>query len=185
MKLKDKIAIVTGAASGIGKEIATIFAREGARVAIADLALAESVHQVTMGNADRAAATMDAYAKSTFPPEPEVARTPRRGIGLTHRVALHLPVDAAAAPGATTRAIVEPAIDRWLESVLPDLDQLVVRVRFSNNGQSWLVRPASPRKRETSSNERQIRRCSPPATGTCSFSPNTDIRDVFPKPCPC
>jgi 3-hydroxybutyrate dehydrogenase len=40
MKLRDKTAIVTGAASGIGKEIATVFAREGARVAIADLALA-------------------------------------------------------------------------------------------------------------------------------------------------
>ncbi len=37
MKLKDKIAIVTGAASGIGKEIALTFAREGAKIAIADL----------------------------------------------------------------------------------------------------------------------------------------------------
>ena len=37
MKLKDKVAIVTGAASGIGREIATVYAREGAKVAIADL----------------------------------------------------------------------------------------------------------------------------------------------------
>ncbi len=39
MRLKDKIAVVTGAASGIGKEIATAYVREGARVAIADLNL--------------------------------------------------------------------------------------------------------------------------------------------------
>lgn len=39
MKLKNKVAIVTGAASGIGKEIALVYAREGAKVAIADLNL--------------------------------------------------------------------------------------------------------------------------------------------------
>jgi 3-hydroxybutyrate dehydrogenase len=39
MRLKDKIAVVTGAASGIGKGIATAYVREGARVAIADLNL--------------------------------------------------------------------------------------------------------------------------------------------------
>jgi 3-hydroxybutyrate dehydrogenase len=37
MQLKDKIAFITGSASGIGKEIATLYAREGASVVIADL----------------------------------------------------------------------------------------------------------------------------------------------------
>jgi 3-hydroxybutyrate dehydrogenase len=37
MQLTNKIAIVTGAASGIGKAIAQIYAHEGAKVAIADL----------------------------------------------------------------------------------------------------------------------------------------------------
>lgn len=37
MRLKDKVTIVTGAASGIEKEIAIIFPREGAKVAITDL----------------------------------------------------------------------------------------------------------------------------------------------------
>ena len=39
-KLQDKIAIVTGSASGIGLAIAEIYAREGAKVAIADLNMA-------------------------------------------------------------------------------------------------------------------------------------------------
>jgi 3-hydroxybutyrate dehydrogenase len=42
MKLRNKICIVTGAASGIGKEIAVRFAQEGARVAIADLNKAQA-----------------------------------------------------------------------------------------------------------------------------------------------
>lgn len=37
MRLKDEIALITGSARGIGKEIATTFAREGATVIISDM----------------------------------------------------------------------------------------------------------------------------------------------------
>ncbi|KQP39019.1 3-hydroxybutyrate dehydrogenase [Pseudorhodoferax sp. Leaf274] len=36
-QLKNKVAYITGSASGIGKEIATVFAREGADIVVADL----------------------------------------------------------------------------------------------------------------------------------------------------
>jgi len=37
MRLKNQVAIVTGAASGFGAEIARVYAREGAKVALADM----------------------------------------------------------------------------------------------------------------------------------------------------
>ncbi|MCR2805378.1 SDR family oxidoreductase [Paenibacillus soyae] len=37
MKLQNKVAVVTGAASGMGKEIAILFAAEGAKVVVSDL----------------------------------------------------------------------------------------------------------------------------------------------------
>ena len=37
MRLKDKVAIVTGAAHGMGEAEARLFAKEGARVVVADI----------------------------------------------------------------------------------------------------------------------------------------------------
>ena len=37
MQLKDKVAFITGSASGIGKEIAIVFAKQGAKIVIEDL----------------------------------------------------------------------------------------------------------------------------------------------------
>ncbi|AOZ94475.1 SDR family oxidoreductase [Paenibacillus crassostreae] len=39
MKMKDKIAVVTGAASGMGKAIAILYAEEGAKVVVSDVNL--------------------------------------------------------------------------------------------------------------------------------------------------
>jgi 3-hydroxybutyrate dehydrogenase len=62
MRLRNKIAIVTGAASGIGKHIGTRFAQEGARVAIADLNLngaQEVAGEITRGGGVAMAVALD------------------------------------------------------------------------------------------------------------------------------
>jgi NAD(P)-dependent dehydrogenase (short-subunit alcohol dehydrogenase family) len=48
MKLSGKVAVVTGAASGMGKAIAELFAEEGAKIVISDLNL-ENANKVVQG----------------------------------------------------------------------------------------------------------------------------------------
>ena len=47
-RLADRVAVVTGAAAGIGRATAELFAEEGARVVLADVA-AEAVREVALG----------------------------------------------------------------------------------------------------------------------------------------
>jgi 3-hydroxybutyrate dehydrogenase len=75
MRLKDKVAIVTGAASGIGKEIASTYVREGGRVAIADLNQkgADAVAAELGGDAKALGVAMDVTREEDV--EAGVART--------------------------------------------------------------------------------------------------------------
>jgi 3-hydroxybutyrate dehydrogenase len=74
MELNDQVAIVTGAASGIGRAIARRFARAGARIVVADL------------DHDAAAATAR-----------EIAADPRRAVGIAMDVADERAVDSGVA----------------------------------------------------------------------------------------
>lgn len=73
--------------------------------AVADLLLAETVHQTVQGKIERAAGTLAALAGGGAVPEPEVVSTPRRGTSVTHRAAIVL-----GAPGS------DPAMATWTET---------------------------------------------------------------------
>ena len=105
--------------------------------AVADLAMAESVHQVVSGNYERAAATLDTYSKGNFPPTPDVIKTPRSGVILTHRVGLHFQsgiLHDINQPDVTPRKHAEPAADHWLSTILPGMDEIVCVVDYTNSG---------------------------------------------------
>ena len=65
MKLKDKVAIVTGSASGMGKAIAEAYAKEGAKVVVSDLneAGAKTVADEIIANGGQAFAIATNVAK--------------------------------------------------------------------------------------------------------------------------
>lgn len=102
--------------------------------AVADLALAEGVHQAVVGNYARSAGTLEAFAKGNYPPEPAVIRTPRSGIALTLRTAIHFPVvtatDSLLLPTLPPLAIAEPAVNAWLANRLPPPENVGCQVTF-------------------------------------------------------
>ncbi len=100
--------------------------------AIAELALAEGVHQAVQGNFERIGATLDAYTSGHFPPEPEVIQTPADGIGLTQRAAIHFQSGLPAPAGATPRATAEPALDAWLAAIIPPPANIGCLVSWTN-----------------------------------------------------
>jgi hypothetical protein len=104
--------------------------------AVADLILAEGVHQAVLGNYDRSAGTLDAFAKGSYPPEADVIRTPRSGIALTLRTAIHLSPEPPANPlpaiPLTPLAAAEPAVNAWLKDRLPAPADVGCQVSFTH-----------------------------------------------------
>jgi 3-hydroxybutyrate dehydrogenase len=78
MRLKDQVAVITGAASGIGLEIARTFVREGAQVAIADL---------DGGAAAKVAAELCGGAAKAIPLAMDVTREDQVDAGMARAVA--------------------------------------------------------------------------------------------------
>jgi hypothetical protein len=104
--------------------------------AVADLVLAEGVHQAVLGNYDRSAGVFDAFGKGGFPPEMDVTRTPRSGTALTLRVAIHFDPDAPVNPLApmplTPLASAEPGLNAWLKERMPDPADVGCVVTFTD-----------------------------------------------------
>jgi hypothetical protein len=131
----DLPAADAGQAAAIDAEVQALVEIQDA---LADLAVAEGVHQSVLGNHDRSAAGMDAFTRTGSPPDPEVVRTPTSGRRLDHRFALHLQAGRSPEDSplhhleVTPRAGADPAVNAWLADLLPDPDDVACTVGWAD-----------------------------------------------------
>jgi hypothetical protein len=112
----------------------------GAIDAVADLTLAESVHQLLRGNPVRAGATLDAIARGDAPPpEIDVISTPRSGTASTHRLFTVSGGGGVSGWTVTPRAHAEPRLNAWAGALLPTPANVRARAAFTDAGGTTLA----------------------------------------------
>src|SRR4030095_4023427 len=117
--VKDRVAVVTGAANGLGREIARVLAREGAKVALGDLDAA---------GGERVAAEINQSPAAGSPTRGHSA-SPGGAGGAAFAVAGDLTEEGPAAQ------LIEAAVARWGK-----LDILVNNVGGGRNAKIWEMR---------------------------------------------
>lgn len=130
---------VTPAAPGEVADVHALIARlDEVADAVADLLLAEGVHQLAGGDAARATAAMNAMSGDTLPEEPEVPRSPLERHGVTARVAViggtgagGLEAAGGWVPGIRSRA--HPVLEAWCRDVLGPADRIAIHLRGNNS----------------------------------------------------
>jgi 3-hydroxybutyrate dehydrogenase len=122
MRLKDKVAVITGAASGIGKEIATTFAREGGKVVIADL---------DQKAADATAAELDPTGARAIGVAMDVANEEQVNAGIARSIARFGALDVLVSNAGIQ--IVDPIVDfefaKWKKLLAIHLDGAFLTTR--------------------------------------------------------
>jgi len=122
MRLEDKVAVITGAASGIGKEIASAFAREGAKIVIADL---------NQKAADTTAAELDPAGRRALGVAMDVANEDQVNAGIDKAIATFGALDVLVSNAGIQ--IVEPLVDfefaKWKKLLSIHLDGAFLTTR--------------------------------------------------------
>ena len=122
MQLENKVAVITGAASGIGKEIASTFAREGAKIVIADL---------NQKAADATASELDPAGRRALGVAMDVANEDQVNAGIDKAIATFGALDVLVSNAGIQ--IVEPLVDfefaKWKKLLSIHLDGAFLTTR--------------------------------------------------------
>jgi 3(or 17)beta-hydroxysteroid dehydrogenase len=122
-RLKDKVALVTGAASGIGRATALLFAREGARVVLTDIS----------GTGERVAEEIrSAGGHALFLPH-DVTKEEQWQEVLRHTLEAHGPLDILVnnAGIATSCPVVDLSLAEWREQLAVNLDSVFLGLKYA------------------------------------------------------
>ena len=105
--------------------------------ALGDLMTAEGVYQLVRGNHVRASAVLNALADGKVPLDPEIINSMRRGVMVTHRAMLNVPVNQSQSSpwsgvAMSPRAQIEPSVNHWLASQIGDPAKVDWAADFGN-----------------------------------------------------
>jgi len=123
MKLKDRIAVITGAGSGIGRASALEFARAGARVVVADIKIAgahETVSQIQAGDGQALAVQTDVASPDSVQ---QLVQATLKAFGQVHV----LFNDAAI---QVNKTIEDTTVDEWNRQISVNLGGIFLCSKF-------------------------------------------------------
>ena len=122
MRMKGRVALVTGAASGIGKDIAETFAREGAKVVIAD---------VSFDAAQAAAADIQKAAGVALAVAMDVTQEQQVDAGVAEAISTFGGVDVLVSNAGIQHIapVVDLALDQWRKLLAIHLDGAFLTTR--------------------------------------------------------
>ena len=122
MRMRDRVALVTGAGSGIGREIARAFAREGARVGVADIA---------SGPAGEVAAEIESAGGSALAMAMDVSQEDQVEAAVERLAARFGSVDVLVSNAGTQHiaAVVDLAFAEWKKMLAIQLDGAFLTTR--------------------------------------------------------
>jgi hypothetical protein len=110
--------------------------------AVADVLVAEAVHQNVLGNNERAGAALEALDRQGHPPRLEFVRTPRTGKSYTQRLLTLIGDEAVPAvwtsPVADARSAAEPRLNAWVARLIGNPRN--VRFAATAPGAAWQLR---------------------------------------------
>lgn len=122
MRMKGRVALITGAASGIGKDIAETFAREGAKVVIAD---------VSFDAAQAAAADIQKAAGVALAVAMDVTQEQQVDVGVAEAISTFGGLDVLVSNAGIQHIapVVDLSLDQWRKVLAIHLDGAFLTTR--------------------------------------------------------